>query len=55
MKSTVRRMKQTCKPSEVQEVVGGLQKPEVRHNALKKLYDELEEQYEHVLERFENQ
>ncbi len=55
MKSTVHCMKQTCKPSEVQEVVGGLQKLGILPTALKKLYDELEEQYKHVLERFENQ
>ncbi len=55
MKLTVCGMKQTCKPSEVQEVVGGLQKPEIRRSALKKLYSKLEEQYEHILERFENQ
>ncbi|KAK7586005.1 hypothetical protein V9T40_003881 [Parthenolecanium corni] len=53
MNSTMRRMNYTFKPDEVKEVAV-LQKPEVRFNTLKNLYDELEKQYEHVLERFEN-
>lgn len=53
MNSTMRRMNYTFKPDEVKEVAV-LQKPEVRFNTLKNLYDELEKQYEHVLERYEN-
>lgn len=54
MNSTMRRMNCTFKPDEVKEVAV-LQKPEVRFNTLKNLYDDLEKQYEHVLERIEKQ
>lgn len=49
----MRRMNRTFKPNEVQEATI-LQKPEIRYNTLKNLYDELEEQYERVLDRYEN-
>lgn len=50
----MRRMNHTFKPNEVQEA-NILQKPEVRFNTLKNLYDELEQHYERVLRRYENQ
>ena len=48
-----RRMTQTLKPDEV-ECANVFQKPEIRLNTLAKMYNELEEQYERVLNRYDN-
>lgn len=48
-----RRMNQTLKPDEV-ECADVFQKPEIRLNTLAKMYSEVEQQYERVLERYNN-
>lgn len=53
MGSTMRRMNYTFKPDEVEQVTM-FQKPEIRYESLTKLYNELEDQYERVIKRFEN-
>lgn len=49
----MRRMNHTFKPQEIEEA-NVLQKPEVRYESLTRQYNDLEDQYERVLERFEN-
>lgn len=48
----MRRMNKTFQPNEVEEA-NIFQKPEVRFNTLTKMYNELEENYDRVLKRFE--
>lgn len=53
MGSMMRRMNYTFKPNEVEQAAV-FQKPEIRYESLTRLYNELEDQYERVIERFEN-
>lgn len=53
MGSTTRRMNHTFKPDEIRQAAV-FQKPEIRYECLTKMYNELEDQYERAIKRFEN-